>query len=523
MSIASDLISKGYFPQELPPPFATSSLEQYVTTKGISTTVNQFCTNTWSEPVKHSLARAAGLRRQLSIPNPANYISLAELIDSNWSRIIDPILSLSTIGSSRPVPSTGPRAIESVHQKLAEQRAYSRNGARYLLKADIQNFYPSLYTHCIPWALHTKPIAKAHIRDKTLVGNKIDLAVRSGQMGQTVGVPIGPDTSRILAEVVMSVVEAALKDKIHNRALKGHRNYDDFELCFGTMAEAEAGLYALQEVLGEFELTLNPRKCEIVELPNPIEPTGFSELSNWNFRSSPASQRADVISYFDRLAQLMISNRGDPIASYGIACLRTRNFLPSTSVLLESYLLQMIVSEPACTRFAVGALCSLISKGHSISKNAISDTMERLSLRHAPLGHGSEIAWVLWLCIAARVNITQETSDAVSKMEDSIVALLALHANSLSLVTGHLDTSLWNTSMNAAGLKGKMWLLSYEAGVKGWLPSIGNTNHISAEPFFADLSTHNVEFYDRTKTIPAPPTLPPSAIGGGGGVGSGPI
>jgi len=29
---------------------------------------------------------------------------------------------------------------------------------KYLIKTDIKNFYPSIYTHSIPWALHDKAV-----------------------------------------------------------------------------------------------------------------------------------------------------------------------------------------------------------------------------------------------------------------------------------------------------------------------------------------------------------------------------
>ena len=30
---------------------------------------------------------------------------------------------------------------------------------KYILKTDIKNFYPSIYTHSIAWALHTKELS----------------------------------------------------------------------------------------------------------------------------------------------------------------------------------------------------------------------------------------------------------------------------------------------------------------------------------------------------------------------------
>ncbi|MFM6127183.1 MAG: hypothetical protein ACKPBV_00235 [Sphaerospermopsis kisseleviana] len=36
--------------------------------------------------------------------------------------------------------------------------AYVAFQYKYLIKTDIKNFYPSIYTHSIPWALHKKDV-----------------------------------------------------------------------------------------------------------------------------------------------------------------------------------------------------------------------------------------------------------------------------------------------------------------------------------------------------------------------------
>lgn len=518
MTICSDLLAKGYFPKELPPTFVTQLLSDYVTTIGVSNVTASYRHRNWTEPVRHNLARPAGLRRPLSIPHPEHYIALSEIIDRCWINEIEPILNFATLASSRPIHPDNVRAFAMKAKQQAEPRALSRVNARYLLRADIQSFYPSLYTHCIPWALHTKAIAKQRINDHSLAGNKIDKFVRNAQSGQTMGIPIGPDASWVLAELVLSAVERDLAIRLPN--LKGHRNFDDIELCFNNLAEAETGNCILQEVLSTYELSLNPKKCSIIELPYPIEDSGISELRNWHFRTNATAQKNDIISYFDRVSEMVSLNRGGHTATFATSRIGYVNIEQDSYKLLESLLLQMLVSEPSCARSVAMTLSMLVSAGHCISVGALSDAAERIITKHAQLGHGSEISWVIWLCIAHMAPISQNAADHLSKMEDSVVALLSLHANSLSLLSGVLDTSFWETFMDADNLNKNMWLLSYEASVKGWLPSLGAVDHIASDPFFVTLRAANVAFYDMSKlSFPAP--YPPSAVvGGGDGGGS---
>ncbi|MDL2335796.1 MAG: reverse transcriptase, partial [Chloroflexota bacterium] len=70
---------------------------------------------------------------------------------------------------------------------VADERAHHRARARYIVRADVNRCYPSIYTHSLAWAAHTKPVAKANPTSKSPYGNELDRHVRSGQGKQTVG------------------------------------------------------------------------------------------------------------------------------------------------------------------------------------------------------------------------------------------------------------------------------------------------------------------------------------------------
>lgn len=109
---------------------------------------------------------------------------------------------------------------------------------------------------------------------------------------------------------------------------------------------------------------------------------------------------------------------------------------------------------------------------------------------------GSEVAWSLWALMFWSVPLSDEAASAISKMEDSFVALLALDTESKGLVPTGLDTSIWETFMIDQELYGNQWLLAYEANVKNWLPSVGSVDHVTNDPAFGFLKSNNIEFYD---------------------------
>jgi len=185
------------------------------------------------------------------VPNPAVHWALAKEIADNWEELRACARNSRLSRSVPTLRSTQERAAGPAIP-LADVmflRVDTRSIGRYILRTDIAEFYRSVYTHSIPWALHTKAVAKSHVHDKTLLGNRLDAAVQAAQYGQTNGIPIGPDTSLVLAELMLGSVDQALQQRLG--PVRGYRHHDDYELVFRTPREAEEAKAALQSVLLE--------------------------------------------------------------------------------------------------------------------------------------------------------------------------------------------------------------------------------------------------------------------------------
>src|SRR5258708_37353232 len=134
-----DLLWKGYFPKELPPPFTTKKFA--VTLASLSAGAPQQFTkgSPKSQLAHHSLARPGKLRRQLGIPNPVNFFQLADLVHRNWSTL-DKCCRRSRFSLSRPVYfSSRSRAIAPLYEMniLPLARAKLRANSRMILKTDV--------------------------------------------------------------------------------------------------------------------------------------------------------------------------------------------------------------------------------------------------------------------------------------------------------------------------------------------------------------------------------------------------
>ena len=312
---AVSIIKKGYFPRELPPPFTTEFYGALVANKR-SSFPKEYESSTKPPVISlscvHNLTRVGSLRRKPSIPNPVNYLQLADRLTTDW-KVLETHCKTSLLSLSTPdLTNTDGRAIGRKFSlnELPNQRATLRATSRYILISDISSFYPTIYTHSIPWALNGKAVAKTSKHSTVLIGNELDKFVRNGQDGQTIGIPIGPDTSLVIAEAILSAID---KEFLAAGKAKGFRYMDDYEFGFSTYAEAEQALATLQGVMNDFERQLKPSKTRILELPEPIEALWVSELRIFPFRRDARSQRYDLIRYFNRSFELMKQYPTQPV------------------------------------------------------------------------------------------------------------------------------------------------------------------------------------------------------------------
>jgi hypothetical protein len=306
MAALAALLEKGYFPRELPPPFDTTAFALFAVSNG-----QNWNKNTWTRCSAHNLARPGGLRRPLRVPNPVSYFALAEILSANWKDLRNHTWA-ERLSASRPhVMKNSSRAVVPRYRyaELPRLRALRRRGARYLLRTDINQFYPTLYTHTIPWALHTKQACKAALatagKGKHLLGSRIDYALQVMNEGQTHGIPIGPDVSLVAAEILLAAADKDLLQRCPS-LVQGFRYVDDYELSFAKLRDAEQVLMELQGILTTYELNLNPRKTRIEELPRSLESSWGAELARYMLRDTnhPVGQRNDLMSLFSRAFEI---------------------------------------------------------------------------------------------------------------------------------------------------------------------------------------------------------------------------
>jgi hypothetical protein len=498
MSLSKALISRGYFPKELPPIFVTTPLGEAIDRGQIA--VDESLPG-WSAPMIYSLRRAGGIRRRISVPNPENHAKIAGAIDENWKTIIQPHLSNNEFGVTCPVISDGPRALKHEFDSTAQKliRTQTRSIGQMLVRTDVQNFYPSTYTHVIPWALHGKQESKDRLAKRAKpknCGELLDSLVRSAQMGQSISIPIGPDTSLIVAELIMISVEQELKSMVKN--LHAYRYWDDFEIICANRSEADSSLVALEHALSKFELSLNPRKTNIVELPDMLEAPLFHELRRWEFSTQAKSQVTDISAFFDRLGGIRSKDPESSVTIYAMSMLGRTDWTEEGWHMLQLFLAPLIRTEPSILQSVSKLLATVTDRGLEVDRKILASAVNDVLSQSAALGRDYEVSWCLWIAIENGIKISRDTTKQLGKVTNPFGVLLALLAQDQGLLQGKPDTDQWRTALTGDELSGDRWLLAYEAMQQDWLRPSDRHDFRKDNPFFEQLVASDVTFLDLT-------------------------
>ncbi len=266
---------------------------------------------------KHDFIRYAALRdvnvpRQLGAPHPESHLLQCLAIEHYWQEIKRHCRKPAVPASRTFVRKMEGNRVFHMNYKGKDRDAIEERdlrrmaGAQYVVRADISACYPSIYTHSIPWAIHGKTKAKQN-RSLTLPGNLLDSVTQGTRDGQTNGLLIGPDTSSVISEIILTKIDAMMQSRGYRRF---SRYIDDYTFYARTHQEAEQFIHQLGLSLREYELVLNERKTSILPMPRTIETNWIRELQSFSFSNSGQLVDRKTVRAFLDLALGLSAERG---------------------------------------------------------------------------------------------------------------------------------------------------------------------------------------------------------------------
>jgi hypothetical protein len=147
---------------------------------------------------------------------------------------------------------------------------------KWRLRLDVESCFDSIYTHSISWAGLGKTFAKNHRTSSFF--DEFDRLIRFANNGETNGIIIGPEVSRIFAEVVLQAVDVELEEQLRSqyRLVQGqdyeiHRYVDDYFIYTHTDLDAAQIEVALSNLCKSYKLRLSSDKRSAGPTPNENE------------------------------------------------------------------------------------------------------------------------------------------------------------------------------------------------------------------------------------------------------------
>lgn len=161
--------------------------------------------------------------------------------------------------------------------KFYEDYRYQRAEKKFkrLVKFDLQSCFDSIYTHTISWATaggadKVKVLPGYH---GSWVGDAFDNLMQSVNARETNGIVIGPEFSRIFAEIILQYIDQKVEQELLKENLRQKSSYecyryvDDYFLFYNEERDRSLFMECLTKWLKEFKLQISPSKTEEFERP----------------------------------------------------------------------------------------------------------------------------------------------------------------------------------------------------------------------------------------------------------------
>ena len=291
------LVDYGLFSEKLPPCFTSEGLSGHVpdtllqlTTENESKKLDELLKNLNHDFIRYEVLRDVNIPRQLGIPHPESHIVQCLALKRHWAKIKRHCAKPKTPVSRLFVRKTSTKLVFRMNYEGKERSENEEvdirkmTGAYYVVRTDISNCFSSIYTHSIPWALHGRSTSKKN-RSVLLEGNLLDKVTQGTRDGQTNGLLIGPHSSNVVSEIILTKID-------HEMIQKGYKRFcryiDDYTFYAQDHNEAEKFVHDLGMQLREYELVLNVRKTEILPMPLPIKEDWVRELNSFRLPTKGA-------------------------------------------------------------------------------------------------------------------------------------------------------------------------------------------------------------------------------------------
>lgn len=141
----------------------------------------------------------------------------------------------------------------------------------YMRRLDVSNCFRSIYTHSFAWSVATDTLSKLHIKPKSGsnvepdLGRLFDKVMQSCNWGETHGICVGPEASRIFADIIFQKIDQRIKHRLAVKGVKSNayeilRYVDDYFIYSADRPTLDLVSSEVEQTLQEQRFTINRAK-----------------------------------------------------------------------------------------------------------------------------------------------------------------------------------------------------------------------------------------------------------------------
>jgi Reverse transcriptase (RNA-dependent DNA polymerase) len=193
----------------------------------------------------------------------------ADLVLEDGDEPPDPTLTVGG-GTSLPAHASSFFVYESygLLQRFIESRELLLLERHFVKcrRIDVAKCFDNIYTHSLSWAIKGKEAAKREKHAKHTFDAIFDTLMRRANHGETHGILIGAEVSRIYAELIFQEIDVRLQSPLEHQGFNEGRDYtirryvDDYFIFYNEDRVATAVQSGIESGLKRYKLYLNEKK-----------------------------------------------------------------------------------------------------------------------------------------------------------------------------------------------------------------------------------------------------------------------
>lgn len=415
-SLLSGLIQHNYFPAqkneegEMPPIINSATLTPVIADqlKNLQSRKGGY------DQVEYRSTRFNNVSRPLSIPHPVPYSKLCYVIQDNWQKF--EYITHSTNSLITPEPHSDGRILVMDYensQKKIDRHVELTFSKKFYVDTDISNFFPSIYSHSIPWALVGFDVAKKE-RDPQKWFNQVDKRVRAMKRDETNGIPIGPATSNIISEAILVKIDTIL----NKEGFIFVRFIDDYTAYFDNYEDAEKFIRRLGEELSKYKLLLNAKKTVIEQLPCPSSPEWVVDLTT-RVPNKDKVVPSNLIRFLDYAVHKQKISPDGSVLKYAAKTI-VRDIDDKAVDIVLKYLLGLCIKYP----ILIPVLNTLFEKVDVTNGFVYTAQLIKILDEHTTNKRSDAMAWTLYYLNKFSQPIPSLTAKAIIESGDCVAILM---------------------------------------------------------------------------------------------------